>query len=258
VRVEKRLPERGLVLPAVTKLPAGVRTFFNWVRVRRNRALVSGHGPLPPTGHRQGPSAECLAKLPLEDAQNSARLAGLAILSSLKQTQCAGAIHWNGQCVDDPATFFVPPRSAYAPQVPRLFSESLRENLLLGHYADSGALKRAIGSAVLEPNVAVLEHGLDTLVGPHGVKLSGGHIQRAAAARMFVRDAELLVFDDISSALVTDTEAELWRRLFARRDDITCLIVSHRPAALAQADQVLTLERGRLDTATAHDFVISS
>src|SRR3712207_7759669 len=52
-----------------------------------------------------------------------------------------------------------------------------------------------------------------TLVGPRGVKLSGGQVQRAAAARMFVRDAELLVFDDLSSAIDAETEAELWRRL---------------------------------------------
>src|SRR3712207_8225792 len=80
-----------------------------------------------------------------------------------------------------------------------------------------------------------------TLVGPRGVKLSGGQVQRAAAARMFVRDAELLVFDDLSSALDTETEAELWERLFARGRDVTCLVVSHRSAALRRADQALEM-----------------
>jgi ABC-type multidrug transport system fused ATPase/permease subunit len=65
---------------------------------------------------------------------------------------------------------------------------------------------------------------------------------------MFLRDAELLVFDDLSSALDADTEAELWTRLFARARDATCLVVSHRPAALRRADQVLTMEGGRLVT----------
>jgi ABC-type multidrug transport system fused ATPase/permease subunit len=54
--------------------------------------------------------------------------------------------------------------------------------------------------------VAELEHGLDTLIGPRGVKLSGGQVQRTAAARVFVRDPELLVFDDLSSALDVETE----------------------------------------------------
>ncbi len=63
---------------------------------------------------------------------------------------------------------------------------------------------------------------------------------------MFLRDAELLVFDDLSSALDADTEAELWTRLFARGRDVTCLVVWHRPAALQRADQVLTMDGGRL------------
>jgi ATP-binding cassette subfamily B protein len=157
-----------------------------------------------------------------------------------------GEIRWNGRLIDDPGAFFVPPRSAYTAQVPRLFSQTLRENLLLGRPDDRSALDTAIKAAVLEPDVAALEHGLDTLVGPRGVKLSGGQVQRAAAARMFLRDAELLVFDDLSSALDADTEAELWARLFARGREVTCLVVSHRPAALRRADQVLLLDAGRL------------
>ncbi|HEY3059658.1 MAG TPA: ABC transporter ATP-binding protein [Chloroflexota bacterium] len=157
-----------------------------------------------------------------------------------------GEIRWNGRLVVDPATFFVPPRTAYTPQVPRLFSETLRDNLALGRPIAEPALAAAIHAAVLEPDVGVLERGLDTLIGPRGVKLSGGQIQRAAAARMFVHDAELLVFDDLSSALDTETENELWQRLFARPNNLTCLVVTHRPAALRRADQMLTLDDGRL------------
>jgi ABC-type multidrug transport system fused ATPase/permease subunit len=158
----------------------------------------------------------------------------------------SGEVRWNGRRVDDPGAFFVPPRTAYTPQVPRLFSETLRENLLLGWPDDHAALDRAIHAAVLEPDLAALDRGLETLIGPRGVKLSGGQVQRAAAARMFVRDADLLVFDDLSSALDAETEAELWRRLFARGRDVTCLVVSHRPAALRRADQVLLLDGGRI------------
>jgi ATP-binding cassette subfamily B protein len=158
----------------------------------------------------------------------------------------AGEIRWNGRSIEDPSTFFVPPRSAYTPQVPRLFSETLRENLLLGRSEDPATLDGAIHSAVLEQDVGALERGLDTPVGPRGVKLSGGQVQRAAAARMFIRDAELLIFDDLSSGLDAETEAELWTRLFARGRDVTCLVVSHRPAALVRADRVLLMGDGRL------------
>jgi ABC-type multidrug transport system fused ATPase/permease subunit len=158
----------------------------------------------------------------------------------------SGEVRWNGRLVSDPGAFFVPPRTAYTPQVPRLFSETLRENLLLGWPDDPAMLDRAIRSAVLEPDLAALDRGLETPIGPRGIKLSGGQVQRAAAARMFARDAELLVLDDLSSALDTETEAELWRRLFARGHDATCLVVSHRPAALRRADQILVLDEGRI------------
>ena len=156
----------------------------------------------------------------------------------------AGEIRWNGAPVDDPATFLVPPRAAFTPQVPRLFSETLRANLLLGRPADDEAVGAAVRAAVLEDDVAALDAGLDTIVGRRGVKLSGGQIQRAAAARMFLRNAELLVLDDLSSALDVATETELWRRLFARRGEVTCLVVSHSPIALANADRVIVLDNG--------------
>ena len=62
---------------------------------------------------------------------------------------------------------------------------------------------------------------------------------------MFATQADLLVFDDLSSALDLHTEAELWNRLFDHRD-VTCLVVSHRPAALARADQILVVDGGRI------------
>jgi ATP-binding cassette subfamily B protein len=157
-----------------------------------------------------------------------------------------GTVRWNGEPVEDPAAFFVPPRSAFTPQVPRLLSQSLRDNLTLGRDVDEDVLGAAIRAGVLEDDVERLGAGLDTMVGTRGVKLSGGQIQRAAAARMFLGDPELLVLDDLSSALDAETEAELWRRLLGRGRDVTCLVVSHSPIALRRADQVLTLQDGRV------------
>ncbi len=162
----------------------------------------------------------------------------------------AGEIRWNGQAVDDPATFFVPPRSAYTAQVPLLFSEPLRDNILMGLPEDRVDLQDAIWQAVLEQDVAELDHGLDTVIGAKGVKLSGGQRQRAAAARMFVRDPELLVFDDLSSALDVETERVLWERLVVgsrTADAPTCLVVSHRRPALRRADQIIVLKDGRVE-----------
>jgi ATP-binding cassette subfamily B protein len=156
----------------------------------------------------------------------------------------SGEICWNEQRIADPATFFAPPRSAYTAQVPRLFSETLRDNILMGLLEDRVDLPGAIHAAVMEQDVQMLQNGMDTLIGPRGVKLSGGQAQRAAAARMFVRDPELLVFDDLSSALDVETERELWRRL--NRAASTCLVVSHRRAALRRADHIIVLKDGRV------------
>jgi ATP-binding cassette, subfamily B, bacterial len=156
-----------------------------------------------------------------------------------------GEIRWNGEIVADASSFMVPPRCAYTAQTPRLFSETLGENMLMGAVESDATVAAAIELAVFEEDVARFERGLTTRVGTRGITLSGGQLQRAAAARMFLRSADLLVFDDLSSALDVGTEQLLWRRLFAAGAR-TCIAVSHRREALRQADEVLLLDEGRV------------
>lgn len=151
----------------------------------------------------------------------------------------SGEVCWNGRPIHDRAAFFVPPQCAYVAQVPRLFAESLADNLRLGHDVDDSSLNDAIRLAAFEDDVDALPQGLATFVGARGVRLSGGQAQRAAGARAIVHRPELLVLDDLTSALDVETERLLWTRLAAA--NFTVLAASNRGAALDSADQVLEL-----------------
>jgi ATP-binding cassette, subfamily B, bacterial len=151
----------------------------------------------------------------------------------------AGEVRWNGELVDDRAAFFVPPQCAYVAQVPRLFADTLGENIRLGRDLADEQVAAALRLAAFALDVAELADGLDTRIGARGVRLSGGQAQRAATTRAVVHLPELLVLDDTSSALDAETEAVLWDRLAAA--GLTVIAASNRPVALGRADQVLRL-----------------
>jgi ATP-binding cassette subfamily B protein len=152
----------------------------------------------------------------------------------------AGSLRWNGREVTDPQSFLRPAQVAHVAQVPRVLSGSFSDNVLLGHrraFDDPVAAAR-LGRDIEEAG------GKDALVGHRGVRLSGGQVQRLALARALATDAELLLADDVSSALDATTEVELWAALRERRT--TVIGATAKRAALAQADRVVVLVDGEV------------
>ena len=156
-----------------------------------------------------------------------------------------GDLRWNGDAIADPQSFMTLPRVGYVPQAPRLFNTPLRENILFGADVEPGQIEAAIETAALDLDVAAFPQGLETLIGDRGLRLSGGQAMRAATARALVRDPDLVVLDDVTSALDVETERQFWDRLLADPDR-TVLAVSHRRQAMLRADRIILLDGGRI------------
>lgn len=152
----------------------------------------------------------------------------------------AGALAWNGEPVTDPEDYLRPLRIAHVAQVPRVMSGTFADNVRLGH---ERPFDGPVEAARLHDDVADAG-GPDAVVGHRGVRLSGGQVQRLALARALAAEAELLLADDVSSALDAATEIELWEALRAR--GATVVGATSKRAALARADRVVVLLEGRV------------
>jgi ABC-type transport system involved in cytochrome bd biosynthesis fused ATPase/permease subunit len=162
----------------------------------------------------------------------------LGALSGL--VDLSGRLTWNGSDVTDPETFLRPPRVAHVAQVPHVVSGTLADNVRLDHDRPVAGPVEAAG---LSRDVADAG-GTATLVGHRGLRLSGGQVQRLGLARALATGADLILVDDVSSALDAVTEAEVWSGL--RSAGATVLGTTSRAATLAAADRVVVLEGGRV------------
>ncbi len=156
-----------------------------------------------------------------------------------------GSVRWNGEEVDDAEAFLRPAQVAHVAQVPRVLSGSFTDNVQLGF---DRPFRGPVSDARLESDVAEAG-GPDAVVGHRGVRLSGGQVQRLALARALATESELLLADDVSSALDAATEIELWDKLRARK--ATVIGATSKRAALALADRVVVLVDGEV-AATGH------
>ncbi|MCU1600690.1 MAG: transporter, partial [Frankiales bacterium] len=151
-----------------------------------------------------------------------------------------GSLTWNGAEVTEPELFLRPGQVAYVGQVPRVLSGTFGDNVRLDHTRE---VEDALDDARMALDVT-RAGGHGSLVGHRGVRLSGGQVQRLALARALATGAELLVADDVSSALDAHTEVELWDAL--RRRGATVIGATSKTAALRKADRVVVLVDGRV------------
>jgi ABC-type transport system involved in cytochrome bd biosynthesis fused ATPase/permease subunit len=153
-----------------------------------------------------------------------------------------GELRWNGERVTEPEVFLRPNQVGYVAQLPRVLSGTVADNIQLGHEVDAAD---AVSTAQLEHDLAAAGGGLQLLIGHKGTRLSGGQLQRLALARALAPRTELLLADDVSSALDVTTELDLWRAL--RGHGVTVIGSTSKRAALARADHVVVLIGGRVE-----------
>ncbi len=147
---------------------------------------------------------------------------------------------------------------AYVPQETFLFSESIRENILFSQ-SDKEQSEKAVafaGCAGLESDLRDFPAGLETLLGERGVNLSGGQKQRVSLARALAADRPILVLDDCTSAVDTETEQKILTSLRSSAKKRTCLIVSHRMVSLQSADLIIYLDNGEIAEIGTHQQLL--
>ncbi len=145
--------------------------------------------------------------------------------------------------------------TGYASQHAIIFSDTIENNILLNGVKDETRFTQALIVSQFLEEMDKFGLGMDTIVGPKGKTLSGGQKQRLALARALYHRPDILILDDVTSALDAETEMHLWHDLFAETPDQTLIVVTHRPKIAEIVDTVYILDGGRIVEFGSHDVL---
>ena len=169
-----------------------------------------------------------------------------------------GSIQIDGHELKDIRRGWIRKKIGLVLQEPHLYAKTVKENIGITkrNYKEKEIFDAA-KAASIHSNILTFKEGYDTIIGEKGVSLSGGQKQRIAIARTIIdSDKRILIFDDSLSAVDTETDMRIRNALKSRSKDITTLIISHRIATLAEADNIIVLDEGRIVQMGTHEELI--
>ena len=171
----------------------------------------------------------------------------------------SGAIRINGTDVRDTTAESLTATIGVVTQDAHLFHETIRGNLLYAKPdATDAELDSALAGAQIATMVATLPDGLDTVVGDRGYRLSGGEKQRIAIARILLKAPEVVVLDEATAHLDSESEAAVQKALATALDGRTSLVIAHRLSTVREADMILVLDHGRIVERGHHDELLAA
>jgi ATP-binding cassette, subfamily B, bacterial len=169
----------------------------------------------------------------------------------------SGAILLGGQRIDEIPQSALRRSIAYVPQDPSMFHRTIADNIRIGRPdATDDEVRRAARLAHAAEFIEVLPEGYKTLVGERGVKLSGGQRQRVAIARAILKDAPVLVLDEATSSLDSESEALIQEALWTLMATRTAIVIAHRLSTVKQMDQLIVLDHGRIIEKGSHGALL--
>jgi len=169
-----------------------------------------------------------------------------------------GQILIGGQSIADVAQASVREVIAYVPQDPAMFHRSIADNIRFARpQASDAEVRRAARLAHAAEFIELLPEGYDTLVGERGIKLSGGQRQRIAIARAILKDAPILILDEATSSLDSESEALIQDALWTLMANRTAIVIAHRLSTVRRMDSLVVLDRGRIIEQGSHEQLLA-